>query len=501
MDDKGPNESLSTTVAPPTTTIPSTCGECGHRISPTGQECVKDCEDCPCLKESPLCQLCQGDFASSDLDDDSRCADCAFDSKRIEEPLAKPMPQILAEKDAWEEENQQAYIAKRRIEEAPLAGYCKTCKVHVADFLDHVHQWGWDNRLRQNTGLYSCDFVFAPHVNMEALDQRTHLVTKEGLEEELPSILDREDGKTIFYAGKHNVINGLGGTCKTWISLAAALSAVGKGGRVAWWDFEDPAPDLARKGVAMGDWAYDIVSDQNRFRFFGPDLVGDDDALPALGQWLSWGRTHSLVVVDSAFSSGAPSDGGDVGPWLETFVEYWKSWDGIATLIVDHIPKREEGRPSGPIGSGEKFNAIRGANLATGGTPWGIDEPGKVTLKIEKDNPGQVGKKRTIATTVIGENDENGNFTMTFTVPDDADNEVDVRLPLLHALAAKGDEGAQGTKGVRDLVKGKNKAIDNAMKSLVTLKLVHREEASTPYVYTVTNEGQQMVENGVESFD
>ena len=436
---------------------------------------------------------CQDCGLVTELDFTSKCADCAFDAGprieyRFNDEVAAKSAAVWQEWEIAQQAEEVAYREKWAAEHQPLPaiGWCRQCKVGVTDVDRHT---AWDSE---------CEVTV---FDFSEIAKEFHTVTADGVDEIAPTILDREDGKPLIYAGMHNVIYGLPGSGKTWVALKAALSAIERGGRVLWWDFEDPAKRLALKAKTLGGDALATIMNQNKFGFAGPSLADNDEAMAQMGAWLGFGRTHSLVVIDAAFSSGAPSDGGDVNPWLDKFVNPWKDWDGIGSLAVDHIPKRSQDRPAGPIGSHAKQAAIRGAGLLASGKAWTPDKDGMVMLKVEKDNPGNVGARGDVVSVVEGKHHDDGSFTLTFRVPDGTEGIADVRIPMLYALAQKGTEGVKGTRGYRELLKGKGRAMDIAMKSLVDLGLVDKEKVSSSYVYSVTDEGMMMVENGVESID
>ena len=86
-------------------------------------------------------------------------------------------------------------------------------------------------------------------------------------------------------------------------------------------------------------------------------------------EWLQESEGPALVVIDSAESAGCPADGSDVAPWLQKIVEPFRD-AGCTVLVLDHVPKRKEGRPLGPIGSQHKLAKIDGAALFVSGVPW-----------------------------------------------------------------------------------------------------------------------------------
>lgn len=306
--------------------------------------------------------------------------------------------------------------------------------------------------------------------------------------ERLPALLERDDGETILYAGRFTSIYGEPAGGKSWAALIVALEAIRRGGRVAYWDHEDRPSTVAVRAQLLG--GLDAVTDPDRFRFVSPELA---DYLTAKAEAIRWllaapDPTYSLVVIDSAESAGCPSDGADVGAWLNGYVEPWRRRD-IATVVVDHVPKRRSDRPPGAIGSQHKRARIDGAALLAIGSPWTKTGSGAVTLVVEKDRVGDLpaGRGQAVAT-IRGDYDPHGAFGWRITAPQAAaDDGLDRRL--LAAVAEAGEAGLLGTRGIREVVGGNGRTADAAAERLLQAGLIDRAEHGRGYVYFVTDDG------------
>ena len=205
--------------------------------------------------------------------------------------------------------------------------------------------------------------------------------------EKLPALWKRDDGETLLYAGRVNALYGLPSVGKSWLALMVAISAIKKGGNVLWLDFEDRPNTLARRAALLGGLQY--VIDRDKFRFGIPELSESEPALESALEWLKEGNENSLVVIDSCESAGAPSDGQPIDDFFDKYVERWKKAE-IGVCLLDHIPKRSQDRPKGPIGSVHKLSRLDGAALVVSGQPWSKTTNGQLKLVVEKDRHGDL---------------------------------------------------------------------------------------------------------------
>ena len=135
----------------------------------------------------------------------------------------------------------------------------------------------------------------------------------------LPAVVERNDGETVLYSGKLNWVFGLPGSGKSWVSLIAIDFAVARGGNVLIMDFEDSAATFQRRAALVG---FSPAVHPDNFRYARPGLADAPTAVKEAQEWLADAPdgAHSLVVIDAAESSGCPSDGADVNPWLAKMV-------------------------------------------------------------------------------------------------------------------------------------------------------------------------------------
>lgn len=295
-------------------------------------------------------------------------------------------------------------------------------------------------------------------------------VTGEPRERE-PAILETDDGRTILYANRTNILHGLPGTAKTWIAILAVIQAMEQGIPVLWWDFEDKPATFAARARTLG--ALEAFQDPERFSYVVPSIVEDSEAMQQAAAWVDGG----LTVIDAAESAGCPSDGTPINEWWERHVTPWRE-AGAGVLILDHEPKRQEGRPRGPIGSVHKLSRVDGCALRLSGTAWTKRTDGTIYLVVHKDRPGDLPAVGQVVAVATGSWDSNGALQLDLRSPSKQDEQEDgdeLQDELLRVIAVKGDEGVTGWRTLRGLVKASNRAVEDAISQLVETGLVTQQ--------------------------
>ena len=299
--------------------------------------------------------------------------------------------------------------------------------------------------------------------------------------ERMPSAFVRDDGETLLYASVANTIYGEPSSGKSWIALMAVIQQLREGRRCIWWDNEDRATTLAKRLQLLR--ATDLIGIEDLAWRTG-DMQDSETAMTEALAFLDGGNGPGLVVIDSATALGCPKDGADVQPWIMAHVKPWIK-AGHTTLLVDHVPKQRKDRPAGAVGSYEKLSDIRGAALSVHGTAWNGQQGGAVNLTIHKDAGGQLpAPKHSVVSTISAEWD-GPTLAYTIGIPDAKSENEDLEMELMEAFDRVGDEGAKGSLGVRDLLKGKRGGdIDKARDELLQSGMIQREKIGRPWVYT-----------------
>ena len=284
------------------------------------------------------------------------------------------------------------------------------------------------------------------------------------------AMLQRRDGATLFYDGTLNFLFGTPGGGKSWVALYCIHETLLRGRRAVYWDHEDTPGTLSRRSMKLG---LDLAENwrDGQFKYLRAGLDGSDLAMAEALAWVKESDGPALVVIDSAESAGCPADGSDVAPWLAKMVQPFLDV-GCTVLVLDHVPKRKEGRPLGPIGSQHKLARVNGAALFVSGVPWTGKTDGHLVLTNHKDRHGQlpapIGKA---VARLIGTHEGEG-LNISIVAPETEDNIEEAYIPTLRALADAGPEGVHGQKAMRDLVVGRNNQKDKAIGDLVELGFI-----------------------------
>lgn len=241
----------------------------------------------------------------------------------------------------------------------------------------------------------------------EPLDMEPYLAGE--IEMPKPTVLKRDDGVALFYAGRVNSLYGQSEAAKTWIALIACLQEIALGERVMYLDLEDE-PSLALSRLRLLGAGDDDIR-------FGFSYIRPEDPLRDM-QRNRWGQVNetesgrknaelfwksveqrdpSLIVVDTMMVlyglHGLDSNDGTstdiITSWLKKLTR-----NGRTTVIVIDHTGRGAVRGSAPIGAHHKIAMVQGTAIQA----HPIEQPmpgvrGEVELIVYKDRPGAVRKE------------------------------------------------------------------------------------------------------------
>ena len=210
----------------------------------------------------------------------------------------------------------------------------------------------------------------------------------------VPTLVDRSDGVSMFYAQRIHTIAGEPGGGKTWLALAAMADRIRHGDTVMLIDYEDSPGSFVSRLRALGCTDTQIAAQavyvrpdmpltvRNGITLYGertlqaiearqPDFVAID----------STGEALSLEALD-------PNDDAAVAMWMRILPRRLAK-AGATVLLLDHVTKAHETRGNWAIGSQRKLAAIDGIAYAAE-TPIAPtkEADGKVVLKVAKDRHG-----------------------------------------------------------------------------------------------------------------
>ena len=303
--------------------------------------------------------------------------------------------------------------------------------------------------------------------------------------ERLPSAFVRDDGETLLYQGVSNTIFGEPSSAKSWIGLMAVIQQLRAGKRCLWWDNEDRASTIARRLKILG--AEDLIGIE-ALTFASGDLHLSETAMAEALAFLAGGNGPGLVVIDSATAFTCPKDGSDIWPWFSSHVKPWID-NGNSELTLDHVPKQRKDRPAGAVGSYEKMSSIRGAALYVHGIAWDAKHGGAVHLTVHKDAGGQLPSAKFSVASTISAQWDGPTLDYTIGLPNAKTEGEDLQDELIEAFEGLSAEGARGSAGVRELLKGKRgKDIDMARDELLQVGMLKKVKDGRAWVYTIVSE-------------
>lgn len=229
------------------------------------------------------------------------------------------------------------------------------------------------------------------------------------LQSDQPSLLMRNDGQALFYAGKVHVLQGEPTSYKGWIALAVCVDVLGVGGSVAYYDWEDTAKGIIRRLVQLGADPADIRA---RFHHIKPEGPMGERELKEVRNLMT-GLNPDVVVFDS-MAEGLAADGlKENDPdacilWMGKLPGMTAQL-GACTILIDHVVKSKDERGRWGRGSGSKLAKVDGAAYTVDVlVPGDRNKSGKVRMSISKDRESGVGAQRAVAAIVHVEPKANG---------------------------------------------------------------------------------------------
>ena len=209
-------------------------------------------------------------------------------------------------------------------------------------------------------------------------------------DEPAPSMLRREDGNCLLYAGKINAIFGESESGKTWLALEAIRQELVKSQVVFYLDFEDSARGILNRLKAMR-----VPTERLKlFRYANPDSrleagVGE------LMRTEIMAHLPSLIVVDGVNAAmnlmGLDLEKNkDATAFSQTILKPLRI-GGAGILTIDHVTKSKDNRGNYAIGAQSKRADIDGAAFAVSvALPFGRGIDGALDITCTKDRPGFV---------------------------------------------------------------------------------------------------------------
>lgn len=287
---------------------------------------------------------------------------------------------------------------------------------------------------------------------------------------EQPTMLTRTDGIPLLYPGRTHSLSGETESGKTWIAAHACAERLQAGETVAYIDYEDTAPTITGRMLAVGAHPDAI---RERFCYLSPSeqLMGQPEPVRDLDAVLA--REPTLVVLDGVTESYALenlsiNDNSDVAKWNDRIPRRIAK-TGPAVLLLDHVVKDRENQGRWAIGGQHKLAGLDGAAYTVSVVkPFAVGQDGMLSLKVAKDRHGNV-RAHAVGKRIADVNvrSVNGGVSITLDAPADQGQEdfrptalmerVSKALLLTPGMTVRDVEGLEGravylSKALRQLV-------------------------------------------------
>lgn len=204
-----------------------------------------------------------------------------------------------------------------------------------------------------------------------------------------PVLLRRDDGRSIFYKAKVNVLFGDPECGKTWIALAAIVEALGRGIKSVFIDLDhNGMAEVVTRLLLLGATPAQL-SDQALFRYAEPE--DEEQLIRVVQDMRTW--LPGVAVVDSlgelmpilGLSSNSPDDYTTANRRVLTPM----ATAGAVVIGIDHLPKDDSAREKGQTGTAAKKRTINGVSLrVTVHEQFTPGLGGSASMSIAKDRPG-----------------------------------------------------------------------------------------------------------------
>ena len=295
-----------------------------------------------------------------------------------------------------------------------------------------------------------------------------------------PSLMPREDGVCLLYAGRTHSLSGESGSGKSWVAQWVAAQALADG-PVLYLDYESSPSAVVSRLRTLGASDADLAE---RLVYVNPDAAPTGPRFEALLT-----RRYVFAVVDGVTEALATSglrgenltnSNDAVTQWHAALPKRIAKETGAAVLQVDHVAKAKDNRGGYAIGGQAKRASITGAAYVVRvREALGRGRSGWLELYVSKDREGFVDGA------VVGERTEAGGLVANVYghAQDDGRMEFVMRAPVVVEKAArvesmKGrvarylnglphDSLGASTNAVKGEVEGKDKDVAAALDALV----------------------------------
>jgi hypothetical protein len=296
------------------------------------------------------------------------------------------------------------------------------------------------------------------------------LVVTGDYEPPVPSMVTFGDGRGLLYPGRVHGVHGIGGAGKTWLAAVALASEIEQRHHVVFVDLEDTAATMIERLVR--DLQVDPALVVEYLHYKAP-TEGTAFGTPVLIDTVV-SNAATLVVLDSvgeglSMENAKQNEDDEVARWMRRVARSVAA-AGATVLLIDHVPKSDDATMM-PIGSQRKQAAMNGVVYSAQVVePFSRDHAGSVKIVCGKDRLGGWKRGEVVAVMHIRPRDDGEGSAVTLEVPEEEQQSSDYFRPtyLMEQVSVfiEGNPGCS-KNSIRKAVKGKNAAIDQAVRTLI----------------------------------
>ena len=286
----------------------------------------------------------------------------------------------------------------------------------------------------------------------------------------VPTLLPRTDGVPLVYRGDIHSISGEPESCKGWIAASGAKPILERGGHVLYVDFEDGAPSIVMRLLALGVSPEAIIQ---WFTYVRPVDPFDPEAFYQLAR----ARDYELAVIDGLTEAYGLLgldilSNGDAAKFLSAIPRPIADL-GTGVVQLDHLGRNKDARGRFSIGAQHKLAGIAVAYTTEVIKPLSRTNEGLVKLKIEKDRHGHVrghAEGGQIALARITPEDNGRRVTVSLEPPEvNTGDDGEFRPSVLMEKVSRFIENEPGatSNAIKAGVPGKTDYKDQALRILV----------------------------------